>query len=91
MENKVGSLTPGKQADLILIRAGDLNLFPHHSPVEAVLFHSHSGNVDTVLVAGKPVKRGGRLLYSDLERKKAALAESGARLLREHSRQLNST
>lgn len=88
MEERIGSLTPGKQADLIMIRAGDINLFPCHDPPEAVLFHAHSGNVDTVLVAGKPVKRGGRLLYKELDRKKAALADSGARLLREHRRSL---
>jgi 5-methylthioadenosine/S-adenosylhomocysteine deaminase len=83
MEHKIGSLTPGKQADLILIRTDDLNLFPSHDPVETVLFHSNSANVDTVLVAGKPVKRAGQLLYPELAPKKAALAESGERLLRE--------
>jgi len=82
MEHKIGSLTPGKQADMILIRTGDLNLFPSHNPVETVLFQSASANVDTVLVAGQPVKRNGTLLYSHLVRKKAALLESGRRLLR---------
>jgi 5-methylthioadenosine/S-adenosylhomocysteine deaminase len=81
MERKIGSLTPGKDADVILIRTGDLNLFPVHHPVEAVLFHSSSANIDTVLVAGKVVKRAGRLLYPDLDRKKAILAQSGERLL----------
>jgi len=81
MERRIGSLTPGKQADLILIRTDDLNLFPSHDPVETVLFQSNSANVDTVLVAGKPVKRAGRLLYRELARQKSALAESGRRLL----------
>ena len=84
MENRIGSITPGKQADLILIRSSDLNLFPCHEPGEAVLFHSNSANVDTVLIAGQPVKRAGRLLYANLAKKKELLAESGARLLREH-------
>lgn len=83
MEHRIGSLTPGKQADLILIRTGDLNLFPCHEPIETVLFQSNSANVDTVLVAGKPVKRAGKLLYPDLARKKAALRESGKCLLRQ--------
>ena len=86
MEHKVGSLTPGKQADIIFIRTDDLGLFPCHDPVETVLFHSSSANVDTVLVAGKAVKRAGRLLYPDLARKKAALLESGCRLLDEPKR-----
>jgi len=85
MEDKVGSLVPGKQADVILIRADDLNLFPCHDPVETVLFHSNSANVDTAIIGGKVLKRAGKLLYPGLEQKKAALAESGARLLREHT------
>ena len=82
MADKIGSLTPGKQADLIFIRTDDLNLFPSHDPVETVLFQSHSANVDTVLIAGKPLKRAGKLIYPDLAGKKAALAASGKRLLR---------
>lgn len=81
MADKIGSLTPGKQADLIFIRTDDLNLFPSHDPVETVLFQANSANVDTVLVAGKPLKRAGKLLYPDLAGKKAALAASGKRLL----------
>lgn len=81
MEHRIGSLTPGKQADLILIRTGDLNLFPSHDPLETVLFQAMSANVDTVLVAGRPVKRGGMLLYRGLEQKKSALRDSGSRLL----------
>ena len=83
MADRIGSLTPGKQADLIAIRTDDLNLFPSHDPVETVLFQSHSANVDTVLVAGRIRKRGGRLLYPDLAGKKTALAASGNRLLRD--------
>ncbi len=81
MADRIGSLTPGKQADLIFIRTDDLNLFPSHDPVETVLFQSHSANVDTVLIAGKPRKRGGKLLYPELAAKKVALAASGKRLL----------
>ena len=80
MADKIGSLTPGKQADIIFIRTDDLNLFPSHDPVETVLFQSHSANIDTVLVAGKPLKRAGKLIYPDLADKKAALAASGKSL-----------
>ena len=73
MADRIGSLTPGKQADLIFIRSDDLNLFPSHDPVETVLFQSHSANVDTVLVAGKPLKRAGKLIYSRLRREEGGL------------------
>lgn len=81
MADKIGSLTPGKQADIIFVRIDDLNLFPSHNPVETVVFQSNSANIDTVLIAGKPLKRAGKLLYPDLAAKKAALAASGKRLL----------
>jgi len=85
LDHKIGSLTPGKQADVILIRSDDLNLFPSNDPVETALLQSSSANVDTVLIAGKPVKRAGQLLYRDLARKKQALAQSAERLLRKQA------
>lgn len=68
LESKVGSLSPGKQADVVLIRATDINLSPVNDPIGAVVLSAHTGNVDSVFVAGKPVKRNGRLLGVDLER-----------------------
>jgi len=66
LEGRTGSLSPGKQADLILVRATDLNLAPVTDPAAAVVLAAHPGNVDTVLVAGRTVKRGGRLLATGL-------------------------
>ncbi|MGE0746192.1 MAG: amidohydrolase family protein [Rhodospirillales bacterium] len=81
LEKRTGSLTPGKQADVILIRATDLNLFPAHNPVQAVVLHANPSNVDSVMVAGKFRKRGGRLLYDGLPARMAALEASGRRIL----------
>jgi cytosine/adenosine deaminase-related metal-dependent hydrolase len=81
LDGVTGSLRVGKEADVILIRASDLNVFPAALPQEAVLYHSNSGNVDTVIVAGKCRKRNGRLTYPDLQLRKEQLAESGRRLL----------
>jgi 5-methylthioadenosine/S-adenosylhomocysteine deaminase len=83
LEKQIGSLTPGKKADLILLRAHDLNLYPVHDPVFAIE-QAHAGNVDTVMIDGRVLKRAGRLLFDQgLRRKQEALAESAARLLRE--------
>ncbi len=79
---RTGALKPGKQADVILIRKGDLNLFPVNDALGAVVFQASFANVDTVLVAGRIVKRDGRLRYPRLREKMEALAESGRRLLR---------
>ncbi|QMU67342.1 amidohydrolase family protein [Streptacidiphilus sp. P02-A3a] len=64
--DRVGSLKVGKQADIVLLRAGDLNLAGTHDPIGSVVSAAHPGNVDTVLVAGRIVKQGGRLLHHDL-------------------------
>jgi len=81
LDDRIGSLAPGKQADVILLRSGDLNLFPVHDPVASAVMQGGVANVDTVLIAGRIVKRGGTLLYADIERKKSALRRSGERIL----------
>ena len=64
---EVGSLGIGKRADLVLLRADALNLAPvAHDPIGAVVTAAHPGNIDTVLVDGRAVKRGGQLVYGDL-------------------------
>ena len=64
--DQVGSLKVGKQADIVMLRANDLNLACAHDPVGAVVTAAHPGNVDTVLVAGKVVKQGGELVGHDI-------------------------
>ena len=81
MEDRIGSITPGKQADVILIDMNGLGQIPCNDPLETVLFQSTSANVDTVIIAGKTVKRGGKLLFPELDRRQQALVESGRRLL----------
>jgi 5-methylthioadenosine/S-adenosylhomocysteine deaminase len=81
LDGRVGSLTPGKQADILLLRADDLAMFPVTDPVASVVMQGGVANVDTVLVAGRVVKRGGKLLYAQLAEKKAALQKSGERIL----------
>ena len=61
-----GSLTPGKRADLILVRTTDLNIAPLAN-IEATIVQSASpANVDAVMVDGQFVKRDGRLLHYDV-------------------------
>ncbi len=83
MEDRIGSLTPGKQADVILVRADDLNMWPVHDPVTSIVMQAGIGNVDTVLIAGRVRKRHGKLVYPKLEQRKHELAASGRRILAE--------
>jgi cytosine/adenosine deaminase-related metal-dependent hydrolase len=67
ISDKVGSLTPGKRADLILVRTTDLNMAPLGDPVTAIVRSAQPSNVDTVVIDGRILKRGGRLTALDTE------------------------
>jgi 5-methylthioadenosine/S-adenosylhomocysteine deaminase len=80
MADKIGSLTPGKQADIILVNMNDFNMFLSE-PSAALVQSAHPGNVDTVMVAGNIVKRKGKLLASGLDQLREKAAKANARLL----------
>jgi cytosine/adenosine deaminase-related metal-dependent hydrolase len=65
LETAVGSLTPGKQADVVLTRADGLHMVPAVDPVAALVLYANAADVDTVLVGGRVLKRGGRLVGVD--------------------------
>lgn len=75
-----GSITVGKDADLVLLDAEDLSVFPVGEPAGTIVSAGHPGLVDSVYVAGKPVKRHGRLLGVDLPPLRARLLESRERI-----------
>jgi cytosine/adenosine deaminase-related metal-dependent hydrolase len=79
--DRVGSLRPGKEADIVLIDARGINLRPVMDPAASVLFHAGPRDVDSVFVAGRAVKRGGRLLCGDLDGLLDRLEESGRRVM----------
>lgn len=86
-ESQIGSLTPGKLADLVIINASDLNLVPVHEPVATVVMQTSLANIDSVMIGGAWKKRNGRLLAEGLEAKKELLAQSGRRLVQDIERQ----
>jgi cytosine/adenosine deaminase-related metal-dependent hydrolase len=64
--DRVGSLTPGKQADIVLLRTDMLNIMPVNDMTSAILLNADARNIDTVLVAGRIVKQHGRMLGVDM-------------------------
>jgi 5-methylthioadenosine/S-adenosylhomocysteine deaminase len=78
--DRVGSLTPGKRADLILVRTTDLNMAPLGDAVTAIVRSAQPYNVDTVIVDGRILKRGGQLTALDAEQVVREAAESLAAL-----------
>ena len=83
MEDRIGSLTPGKQADIVLIDGLALNMFPVHEPTFSIVQQANAANVDTVLVGGIVRKRGGKLVYADdlLARRRDELLLSVSRII----------
>ena len=67
LDADTGSLTPGKQADIIVLRTDSAAMLPVNNPYGSIVYSAHPGVVDTVLVGGVAVKRDGHLV-ADLER-----------------------
>jgi cytosine/adenosine deaminase-related metal-dependent hydrolase len=68
IDDVTGSLTVGKRADLILIRGNDPNIAPVTNIESAVVTGASPANVDTVLIDGRIVKRGSKLVAYDVEK-----------------------
>jgi cytosine/adenosine deaminase-related metal-dependent hydrolase len=76
LDDKVGSLTPGKEADIIILDAQALNVAPLNHVPGAVVSLMDRGNVETVIVAGKVRKWKHRLLDADIPRLRERLEAS---------------
>ncbi|MFF7277755.1 amidohydrolase family protein [Streptomyces griseorubiginosus] len=80
LEDRTGSLTPGKRADVVAIDATALNVAPVHDAAAAVALSADVSNVETVIVDGVVRKRDGRLT-ADVARARRLVEESRDRLL----------
>jgi cytosine/adenosine deaminase-related metal-dependent hydrolase len=76
-----GSLTPGKQADVVVLRTDRPNIYPINDPIGAVVWGMDTSNVDWVFVAGRPMMRAG-ILEADVERARDLAAGAHQRLSR---------
>ena len=79
--HRIGSLAAGKQADLVMIRATDLNMQPVVDAVNSVVMQTSLANIDSVMVAGEWKKRGGQLLGVDLAPHLEALRASSKKII----------
>ncbi|WP_331235530.1 amidohydrolase family protein [Natronorarus salvus] len=83
MDEEIGTLTPGKRADIVLVRADDFTTAPSHSPIQTVVFQSDPSHIEWVLVDGEPVKRDGELVNSKVDEEFDRFVASGRRLVDE--------
>jgi 5-methylthioadenosine/S-adenosylhomocysteine deaminase len=62
MEKEIGSLEPGKRADMILVRLDRPNAVPLYDPISQMVYALKADDVRDVMVNGKPVVRDARIL-----------------------------
>jgi len=61
LDDKIGSLTPGKRADIVMVSTDALNMAPYTDPANMLIESTMPENVDTVVVDGRVLKAGGKL------------------------------
>lgn len=86
MEDRIGSLAVGKEADIVVIDARMLNMQPVHDPVSSVVFQTSLANIEAVMISGRWMKKDFRLVRDGVEALTGKLARSGAAILERLSR-----
>jgi cytosine/adenosine deaminase-related metal-dependent hydrolase len=66
LESEIGTLTPGKQADIIMVRTDGVAVFPVTNAIGTIVQAVERSDVDTVMVAGEIRKRAGKLVGVDV-------------------------
>jgi cytosine/adenosine deaminase-related metal-dependent hydrolase len=72
--SRLGTIQPGKAADLITLRGTDVNLAPLNDAIGSIVLQASPANVDTVIVAGRFRKRAGSLLCDESALRRRLLA-----------------
>jgi cytosine/adenosine deaminase-related metal-dependent hydrolase len=88
LDHEIGSLAPGKQADIVMIDTRGMNIFPAlpgGDAAHAVVMYAESADIEHVMIGGRFAKRDGKLAFSAerLAKLHAELLESRLRMMRE--------
>src|ERR1051326_4681582 len=76
IDDKVGTLAPGKEADIVILRADSLDVWPHNNAFGTAVNLMNPGHVESVFIAGRPKKWGGSLVGVDMQRVRQLVAQS---------------
>ena len=82
LQDELGSLTPGKRADVAIVDLRPPHLDGFGDPVTSMVLGAGASDVETVIAGGEVVKAGGALVGAHVERARALMHESRARLRR---------
>ena len=72
---ELGSIEPGKKADLVIVETDSVNMFPCYNPYSALVYSANASNVDTVMVNGELLVRGKQLVKADLQKIRGELKQ----------------
>ena len=75
MDDRIGSLEVGKQADIILIETDSVNMFPIYDPYSAIVYSANASNVDSVWINGVRVLNHKQSIFNQQEIKIALQQE----------------
>jgi cytosine/adenosine deaminase-related metal-dependent hydrolase len=89
LDGKVGTLTPGKEADIVVLRADRFDVWPLNNAPMAVVNMMNPGHVDTVFIAGKVKKWRGSLVGVDVARVLRQVEEARDAVVRRAGFQMN--
>jgi 5-methylthioadenosine/S-adenosylhomocysteine deaminase len=89
LESKVGTLTPGMEADIVLLAADRINVWPLNNAPGAVVNLMNPSHVETVFIGGKVKKWRGSLVGVDVPHLLQLVAEARDRVLRRAGFQMN--
>lgn len=81
MEDYIGSITPGKRADLLIVKTDSPRMSPVNDPVAALVMYANASDVDTVFVDGNIVKQNGKLKVVDWPKVSTELRSSTKAIL----------
>lgn len=87
LADDIGSLTPGKRADLILVRTTDVNMLPFTIAANMIVQSAQPSNIDTVIVDGRFLKRDGKLTTIDVTQLARDAADTIERARKEASKE----
>jgi cytosine/adenosine deaminase-related metal-dependent hydrolase len=74
--SKIGTITPGKEADIVMIRTDDINLYPSNHAIGTVVGAADVRNIDTVIIGGKIRKFRGKMTGVSMEKFRQMVDES---------------
>ena len=67
LDSKIGSITAGKEADIIMLRTDSISMCPVNNPINSIIMSANVSDVDTVLVGGRILKRNCQLVDVDIK------------------------